>query len=491
MRVKRLLALISLGTAIAGITASADSGIVANCAPGIYSQDQIITLMDPSGRTIRYTTDGTDPTLTSKVYSGQIQLQGDTVLKVAAFDENNKPSDVDTLEYRTLPMRQDRVSAGNFIKTACSVAGLEPTIDAAIANGIIGPYQFRDYGAAITTDEAARICNAVYERLNGDSCSATKYKNVITYERIEDLADSDYQDALVKCYCRGIIVGDSLGTFSTSRRLMPAMPISLENAKLALKRLKDPSLRKIISADGQVTRNTDLPESYKEYKYVLESFPNSYYNKPQFYKSVGDEEASSPVEAGSGDLMSGVADDDKTTLDTATVMEWCKKIETALRLRFSIDYTTIGEDWVSDMMSVQYDGVYSPDSYREKLESYVNAVKSDGSRIQCNKVVCDPSSLYYCQGSYFARAYFSFNVISSKSSSKSGYVECILDGLYSRGTGETISGYVDVPLVSDGSADNMYVGIDSFYQIGNVIYNGEELNANAFVSLAKSTKEAS
>ncbi|MFQ9152032.1 MAG: chitobiase/beta-hexosaminidase C-terminal domain-containing protein [Blautia sp.] len=40
---------------------------MANCAPGIYSQDQIITLMDPSGRTIRYTTDGTDPTLTSKV----------------------------------------------------------------------------------------------------------------------------------------------------------------------------------------------------------------------------------------------------------------------------------------------------------------------------------------------------------------------------------------------------------------------------------------
>ncbi|MFQ9152031.1 MAG: hypothetical protein ACLR6B_11580 [Blautia sp.] len=90
-------------------------------------------------------------------------------------------------------------------------------------------------------------------------------------------------------------MGDSLGTFSTSRRLMPAMPISLENAKLALKRLKDPTLRKIISADGQVTRNTDLPESYKEYKYVLESFPNSYYNKPQFYESVEIDKAADPV----------------------------------------------------------------------------------------------------------------------------------------------------------------------------------------------------
>ena len=37
MRVKKLLTLIGLGTLMAGITVSADSGIVANCAPGIYS----------------------------------------------------------------------------------------------------------------------------------------------------------------------------------------------------------------------------------------------------------------------------------------------------------------------------------------------------------------------------------------------------------------------------------------------------------------------
>ena len=48
-----------------------------------------------------------------------------------------------------------------------------------------------------------------------------------------------------------------------------------------------------------------------------------------------------------------------------------------------------------------------------------------------------------------------------------------------------MSGYVDVPLVSDGSSDNMYVGIDDFYQIGNVIYNGESISTNSFVSLAK------
>lgn len=485
MRVKKLLTLIGLGTLMAGITVSADSGIVANCAPGIYSQEQIITLMDPSGRTIRYTTDGTDPTITSKQYTGQIQLNGDTVLKVAAFDENGSSSDVDTLEYRTLTMRQDRVSAGNFIKYACTVAGLSPTIDAAIANGIIDEYQFRDYGAAITTDDAARICNAVYERLYGGSYSTTKYKNVITYNRIEDLEDSDYQNDLVKCFVRGIIVGDSLGTFSTSRRLMPAMPISLENAKLALKRLKDQSLCKIISADGQVTRNTDLPESYKEYKYILESFPNSYYNKPQFYETIKTDEAADPASTGSGERVSGILKDDKTTLDTATVVGWCQKIEDALKLRFSVDYTTIGEDWVSSMMDLQYDGIYQPDEYREKLETYVQNVRNDGSRIKCNKVICDPSSLYYCQGSYFARAYFSFSIFSSKSSSKSGYIECVLNGLYNRDVGETISGYVDVPLVSDGSSDNMYVGIDDFYQIGNVIYNGESISTNSFVSLAK------
>ena len=485
MRVKMLLTLVGLGTLVAGMTVNADSGITVNCAPGVYSQDQIITLMDDSNRTIRYTTDGTNPTVTSKPYSGQIQLSGDTVLKVAAFDDNGSASDVDTLEYRTLAMRADRVSAGNFIKTACKVAGLEPTIDAAIANGIIGEYQFRDYGAAITTDDAARICNAVYERLEGSGYSATKYKNVVTYDRIEDLADSEYQDELVKCFVRGIMVGDSLGTFSTSRRMMPAMPISLDNAKLALKRLQNPALRKIISADGQVTRNTDLPETYKDYKYILESFPNSYYNKEQFYKSIQSDDGTTPANNGSGDHVAGVLDDDKTTLDTAKVVDWCKKVEDDLKLRFSIDYTTIGEDWIVSMLDLQYDWIYRPEDYREELEYYVDAVREDGSRVQCNKVVCDPSSLYHCQGSYFARAYFSFTVTSSKSSSKSGYIECILNGIYSRGVGETVSGYVDVPLVSDGSSSNMFVGIDGFFQIGDMRYNGESLSTNSLVALAK------
>ena len=37
--------------------------------------------------------------------------------------------------------------------------------------------------------------------------------------------------------------------------------------------------------------------------------------RDRFYKSVGDKEASSPVEAGSGDLMSGVAAVSYTHLD--------------------------------------------------------------------------------------------------------------------------------------------------------------------------------
>lgn len=491
---KRLLALALLSATLATGTAYADdtvSGVTASIAPGNYAATQSVVLTVPDDRVIHYTVDGSDPIITSPIFSSPITVSEDTILRVAAFDENNVAGNTETLEYRILPVRSDRVSVGNFIKYACIAAGIDASdgsfIKTAIDRGFIEDTEFRDYSAAITVEDAAVVCNRVYEFLYGDDYSKTKFDNVISYDRISDLTTSSKQTDLVKCFIRGVMVGDSLGTFSTARRLNPTMPITVDAAKLAVKRLQNKDLCKVISADGQVTRNTDLPESYKEYKYVLESFPNSYYNKPQVYKylnSVSADEVMEPYAMGSGTSVTGALETVSEFIDTSDVLGWCSAVEDALKLRFSVDYRTISEDWIQSLMNVSYQSVLSEEGFRAELENYVQNVRNDGTIIQCNKVVCDPSSLYYCQGIVYGRAYFSFSVLNSKSSSKSGFIECVLHGLYNKSVGNTISGYVDVPLVSDGTATGKYVLINAMNQIGNVLYYGDDITTNNRVALA-------
>lgn len=46
-----------------------------------------------------------------------------------------------------------------------------------------------------------------------------------------------------------------------------------------MNRLKNKGKRFKLSYDGQVLRIINLPKNYKDYPYILASFPNSYYEK--------------------------------------------------------------------------------------------------------------------------------------------------------------------------------------------------------------------
>ena len=59
--------------------------------PGTYQLGQKLTMTVPSGYSIRYTTDGSEPTATSTLYSTEITLpEGTTTYKVAAFYNNQR-----------------------------------------------------------------------------------------------------------------------------------------------------------------------------------------------------------------------------------------------------------------------------------------------------------------------------------------------------------------------------------------------------------------
>ena len=72
----------------------------ASVASGTYKQAQTVELScSTDGATIRYTTDGSDPTATSAEYTGAITVSTGTTIKARAFRDNMADSDVSTFEY--------------------------------------------------------------------------------------------------------------------------------------------------------------------------------------------------------------------------------------------------------------------------------------------------------------------------------------------------------------------------------------------------------
>ena len=68
------------------------SAPVLSPAPGTYMSPQTVTVTVASGATARYTTDGTEPTYSSKVYASPLIVGTTTELKVKAFKADMTPS---------------------------------------------------------------------------------------------------------------------------------------------------------------------------------------------------------------------------------------------------------------------------------------------------------------------------------------------------------------------------------------------------------------
>ena len=85
------------------------------------------------------------------------------------------------------------------------------------------------------------------------------------------------------CFGSGIMTGFSDGEYSHTRSFKPKDRIGSEEGRLYCKRLFHPEERVLMSPDAQVIRTTNLPVQAKLYPYILESFPNIYYDANYLY----------------------------------------------------------------------------------------------------------------------------------------------------------------------------------------------------------------
>lgn len=313
-----------------------------------------------------------------------------------------------------------KVKIGKFEKELQLTAGTEESL---IKEGEYDP------NAELTWRVAVVMTNRADIIMNGTSYNQEVYDNVVNYHRLsiqsklEDRLNDTEKDYAIQSFVKGIIPGETMGTYSQSRKLYADYYVSRADADKILERLKSKTKRIKLTPDGQVTRTVNLPKNYKKFNYILASFPNEYYEK-KFrylkatfsYQPVNLKEYASPKDLSKVTYNTGYETMKFTDMYAQYGDEWINKIKTNLETRLNFDYRTSGDEWISRLHNTYY--IYGDavaDKKRTtKIKDYVNTAKKNHVVIQSQKIVIEPSSMYKFLGDFYVRCYVKFKVSADK-----------------------------------------------------------------------------
>lgn len=310
----------------------------------------------------------------------------------------------------TTTIGKNQISIKDFASQVQKVTGKDVLKNAGIKNT----------AAATTNEIAAYLLNEADSAVNGgeNSYNYDLYGYVKYFDRISDIrnAGDKYKESLYKCFTKGIMVGKSNGTYSSTRKFLPKTKTTKDEAKKMINRLKNKGKRFKLSYDGQVLRIINLPKNYKDYPYILASFPNSYYEKKMWYTKQRTKNDLTPAKTAK--LMS---DEDKDLI--------CEKVKKNLKLRLNIDYRkSLTSDWKEELSNT-----YRDTSLNRSLNAYVKAAKARKIVASSSQIVVDPSSLWTDKGgsSCYVRVYTKFRVKSGQvPSAKSSLQNEVIYGSY-------------------------------------------------------------
>ena len=310
----------------------------------------------------------------------------------------------------TTTIGKNQISIKDFASQVQKVTGKDVLKNAGIKNT----------AAATTNEIAAYLLNEADSAVNEgeNSYNYDLYGYVKYFNRISDIkkADDKYKESLYKCFTKGIMVGKSNGTYSSTRKFLPKTKITKDEAKKMINRLKNKGKRFKLSYDGQVLRIINLPKNYKDYPYILASFPNSYYEKKMWYTKQRTKNDKTPAQT-----AKILSDEDKDMI--------CAKIKKNVELRLNVDYRkTFTSKWKSDLMNT-----YIDTNKQKSVNAYIKAAKARKVVVSSGEVIVDPSSLWLREygTTCYARVYVKFRVKSGKiPSAKSKYQNEVIYGSY-------------------------------------------------------------
>ena len=291
-------------------------------------------------------------------------------------------------------------------------------IDVALKSGILKSDQFTDYKGYITTTDAAVLLNKADEYLNKSSLDEKLYKAVLE-NRISDIKQipKEKRGDVAKVVAKGIIKGYSNGKYIQNRSFKGNEYFTKTDAKVTLIRLMNPSKRAKLSPDGQLIRTTNLPKNAKDYEYILESFPNSFYEKKFIYQRAKYYyEPKELVDYASPVKVIG-AMNDLTVIGGKMIYlnDWTDKLRLNLSTRLNVDYRTIEKNttWLNNLSSTYYlfERADLDKPLFDNIKEYIAFVKKNKVKIESEIISVEPSTLYYSDY-YYVRVYAKFKVTS-------------------------------------------------------------------------------
>lgn len=377
---------------------------------------------------------------------------------------------------------EDIISREEFLGMIIKALGIQvdlksehPYYITALKHKIITKETFgENYQKPLSKSDAAVVLVRADEYLYGKTVTDKQIEQIINF-RISDIekVTKARRSYIARCYQLGYLVGNSDGTYRKTRTFQPSQKISVSTAKLLVERLLDITKRERMSQDGQLIRTTNLPRYADKYEYILESFPNEYYDWDFYFMGLENHEGQkayltenfkefaewcypknikqycSSAKRNYFNINKNEIVYDKELYENCKE-QWIKNVEKYLQLAFNVDYRTLKTDkkWFEEMKRV----VIPDKTYVKKLNKYIDAAIKNKTIIECDKVAADVSGIYYYMGQYVVRCYVHYRINSALLIERSeDFISPILYGghlgtaiLENYKEGEWRDGYFDV-----------------------------------------------
>lgn len=283
-----------------------------------------------------------------------------------------------------------------------SIADFASKINKAVDVDVLADGALKNTKAATTTEVAAYLLEKADFAINGGvySYDYDLWYHVQHYNRISDLSKANkvYRDSLIMCYTKGIMIGASNGKYSQDRKFSPKKKITKSQANTLVSRLSDKSKRFKLTYDGQLTRTINLPKNYKEYPYILASFPNSFYEKKMWYTKQRNNDGWHYETAKQTSRKV-----DKDELDLI-----CDTVRKNLELRLNVNYKkTFNSKWKTELANTYY----NPSDMTADINKYVKNAKKRKVVVESSKIVVDPSMVWRNDATeYYVKVFIQFKV---------------------------------------------------------------------------------
>lgn len=311
------------------------------------------------------------------------------------------------------------ITVSSFAETLVSELGLSPEegtdgyVNRLIATGIIKDGDFKEYSSNLTRGDMLVLLNRAEEYLNKSTVDADLVK-VILEKRISDIgkASESKREDIAKGYAKGFLKGYSNGYYITNRNLKLTSKVTKAGALGCIKMLKNPSLRAKISPDGQLIRTTKLPKNADKFEYILEAYPNAFYER-QFefmlydrYKQP-DYRYGYPVDMRNMTFKNWYDEWPLSEEMDKYLYDWADLAERYLNYIFNVDYRTVDDEWIEGLGDLF---VRSNLDMAETISKfYIGPMKTNSVIVESSIIAVEPST-FYIDGDYCIRAYVKYKI---------------------------------------------------------------------------------